>query len=263
MPNLELRCDHFIRATPDIATAHQELTRLGLRATPPGPAADTGAQNTVVALGTWPESMMFVEHMTHPDRTQAAADPRTADLVPLLDAGGGMRQLLFAIDDLGPARAVFADQPGGFHETVVTVADGDHEVRRITPADSSPAGCRFTIAQYPDQMGELLAAAAIPTGHDFPVKRVDHMAIIPPDFEAGTRYWTEVMGLPVVGEIDAPGFLIRQVRAGDVMIELLKSSTSEGPLAQAPPGLLPVLACEVDDLAGVRNARSTTRLQSN
>ncbi len=34
------------------------------------------------------------------------------------------------------------------------------------------------------------------------------------------------------------------------MIELLESSTSEGPIPRAPPGLLPVLTCEVDDPAG-------------
>jgi catechol 2,3-dioxygenase-like lactoylglutathione lyase family enzyme len=254
MGKLELKyLDHFIRATPDIEAAHKEVTRLGLTASPPGPAGDTGAHYTVVTLGG-PGNRMFVEYMTHPDLGAAAADPGMADIVPLLEAGGGMRHVVFAVDDLAPVRDSFADQPGGFGERVAKVAGG-LEVRTIAPGDTSAAGCVFGFVEYPTDMVTLMAKMA--PVHDFPLKRIDHIAVVPPDFEAGTRYWTDVLGVPVHAEIPGPGFVIRQMKVGDLMVELLGSTDPAGPLADTPPGLLPVLACEVDDVAAcVELARS-------
>jgi catechol 2,3-dioxygenase-like lactoylglutathione lyase family enzyme len=247
MASPDIKCDHFIRATPDIEAAYKLCVRLGLPVNTPRPAADTTADYTVVTLGAWPKNIMFVEYMTHYDHEKGLATPGIADLIPLLRAGGGMRQLVFAIDDLEPLRRSFAKQPGGFTEGVTKITDSQ-AVHGLTPGDYSVAGCRFGVVQYPSVMGKLLGSAAPPTG-DFPLKRVDHMAIIPPDFEAATRFWTEVMGLPIVGEVEGRGLLIRQLQVGDMVIELLKSTTPDGPIANAQPGLLPVLACEVDDVA--------------
>jgi hypothetical protein len=58
-------------------------------------------------------------------------------------------------------------------------------------------------------------------------------------------------------DVQGPGFLIRRLKVGDMVIELLASTKSDGPLANAAPGLRPVLACEVDDVAAcVEMARS-------
>ena len=65
-----------------------------------------------------------------------------------------------------------------------------------------------------------------------------------------------MLGVPVYAELAGPGFLIRQLKVGDVMVELLASDDPNGPLAGAVPGLRPTVACEVEDLeASVALAR--------
>jgi catechol 2,3-dioxygenase-like lactoylglutathione lyase family enzyme len=249
-----LRCDHFIRATPDVDAAYATFARLGLSVSPPRAAPDPGTRHTVVRVGAWPETMMFVAHVDLADRDKGLAEPATADLVPLLEAGGGMRRLAFAADDLEPVRRALADQPGGFTETVGAL--GGEELRTITPGDVAQAGCRFKIVQYPASMGEIQAASTPPPG-DFRLMKVDHVAIIQPDFEACTRYWTEVLSLPMVGEFEGPGFVVRQIKAGEMIVELLKSTSDDGPLASRKPGLQSTLACQVEDIdAAVALARA-------
>src|ERR1700735_1535567 len=125
MTALDLRCDHFMRATPDIETANQQMTRLGLIASPPSPAADTGARYTVVTLGSHAtDNIMFVEYMTHDDRARAATDSRMDDMFALLDAGGGMKALTFSTKDLDAAKAVLAEQPGGYRESITHLHSG-------------------------------------------------------------------------------------------------------------------------------------------
>jgi catechol 2,3-dioxygenase-like lactoylglutathione lyase family enzyme len=248
MATLELtQMERFIRAAPDIEAAHKAVSRLGLTVSAPGPATDPGALHTVVTLGG-SENRVVVEYLTHPDLAVAAADPGLADLVPLLEAGGGMRRLVFAVEDLAAARVTFGNQPGGFTEHLSQVAGGRFAVAGMTPGDTTPAGCRFSLVPHQPEMVAGIAGP-VPGGHDFPLKRVDHVAVIPPDLEAGTRYWIEVLGCTVQAEIQGPGFLIRQIPVGDLMIELLAPTGKASPLAAAPPGLLPVLACEVDDIA--------------
>jgi catechol 2,3-dioxygenase-like lactoylglutathione lyase family enzyme len=248
MGKLELNClDHFIRATPDIEAAYKAVTQLGLTAMAPTPMGDTGAHYSVVTVGG-PRNPMFVEYMTYYDLSAVRADSATADVVPLLEAGGGMYNVVFPLGDLTPARDVFGDEPGGFTERVTLVADGALEVRTLTPADTSVSGCHFGFVEYPATMAGAMDQVVAPV-HDFPLKRVDHIAMVPPDLDAGTRYWTDVLGVPLHAEIQGPGFVIRQMKVGDLMVELLGSTDPSGPLADTPPGLLPVLACEVDDVA--------------
>jgi catechol 2,3-dioxygenase-like lactoylglutathione lyase family enzyme len=249
MSALDLRCDHFMRATPDIETANQQMERLGLTASPPSPAADTGARYTVVTLGSHAtDNIMFVEYMSHDDRERAAADSRMDDIFPLLDAGGGMKALTFSTKDLDAAKAVLGEQPGGFRESITHLHDGQTVVT-LNLGYVDVAGCPMGLIWYPESFHETMAA--MPTGrHDFPLKRVDHIAVLPPDLDAATRYWCDVLGLQQLDDIEASGFLIRRLQVGDMVIELLRSTSDNGPLAATPPGLLPVLACEVDDVAG-------------
>jgi catechol 2,3-dioxygenase-like lactoylglutathione lyase family enzyme len=256
MSTLDLRCDHFMRATPDIETANRQVTRLGLTASPPSDAADTGARYSVVVLGSHAtDNIMFVEYMSHDDRARAAADSRMDDIFALLDAGGGMKALTFSTRDIDTAKAVFAETPGGYRESITHLHDGQ-TVTTLNLGYVDVAGCPMGLIEYPESFQETMAA--MPTGkHDFPLKRVDHMAVMPPDIDAATRYWCDVMGLTQLDDIEAPGLLIRRLQVGDMVIELVKSTSSDGPVASTPPGLLPVLACEVDDVAAcVELARS-------
>jgi catechol 2,3-dioxygenase-like lactoylglutathione lyase family enzyme len=245
-----------MRATSDIETANQQMTRLGLTASAPAAAADTGARYTVVTLGSHAsDNIMFVEYMTHDDRARAATDARMDDIFPLLDAGGGMKALTFATKDFDNAKAVLGEQPGGYRESVTHLHDGQTVVT-LNLGYVDVAGCPIGLIWYPESFEQTVAAMPV-VGHDFPLKRVDHMAVVPPDLDAATRYWCDVLGLQHLDDVDGPGLLIRRLQVGDMVIELLRSTSPSGPLAAAPVGLRPVLACEVDDVADcVELARS-------
>lgn len=89
--------------------------------------------------------------------------------------------------------------------------------------------------------------------HAFPLLRLDHLAAITPDLEVPSRVWTEVLGVPIVGEVQVadPPMTIRQLGIGDAILELLGDPTTSGPLRQRPPGLISMASWEVDDLEGV------------
>jgi catechol 2,3-dioxygenase-like lactoylglutathione lyase family enzyme len=245
-----------MRATPDIETANKQMTRLGLTASPPAAAADTGARYSVVTLGSHAtDNTMYVEYMSHDDRARAATDSRMDDIFALLDAGGGMKALTFSTKDLAAAKAILGEQPNGYREMVTHLHDGQ-TVTTLNIGYVDVAGCPFGLIEYPDSFIAGMAARPA-TKHDFPLKRVDHIAVVPPDLDAATKYWCDILGLQQLDDVQGPGFLIRRLQVGDMVIELLRSTSADGPLANTAPGLLSVLACEVDDVAAcVELARS-------
>jgi hypothetical protein len=78
------------------------------------------------------------------------------------------------------------------------------------------------------------------------------------DLDAVTMTWVEDLGVPVYGEVHAAdrGMRIRQMKVGDVIVELLAADGPASPLRPRPPGLASVVACEVADIgAAVAHAR--------
>ena len=155
--------------------------------------------------------------------------------VELVQGNDPSHVVAFRMDDLEPARGMFG-------------ADYEETDGTLRPRNTTAAGCGVLLLERPP--------ACEATPHELPLKRVDHLALIPPDYEAGTRYWTDVLGVPVHAELESPTFWIRQMKVGDVMVELLRPKPG-GPMADAAPGMIPVVACEVDDLAAcIEDARS-------
>jgi catechol 2,3-dioxygenase-like lactoylglutathione lyase family enzyme len=98
--------------------------------------------------------------------------------------------------------------------------------------------------------------AAGPLSHSFPLKRLDHLAVVTHDLEEKTRFWGDTLGVPVAGEVTTPTMVIRQLRIGDAVLELLGPASPDSPLRQRPPGLVGMASWEVDDIeAAVRQAR--------
>ncbi len=101
---------------------------------------------------------------------------------------------------------------------------------------------------------ERHAAAAV-VG-PFPLKRLDHLAVVTHDLEEKTKFWADVLGVPVAGEVTTPALVIRQLRIGEAVLELLGPASADSPLWKRPPGLVSMASWEVDDLDGaVRQAR--------
>lgn len=44
--------------------------------------------------------------------------------------------------------------------------------------------------------------------HTLPLKRLDHLAVVAHDLEEKTRFWTDVPGVPVAGEVATPTLVI-------------------------------------------------------
>jgi catechol 2,3-dioxygenase-like lactoylglutathione lyase family enzyme len=234
------RIDHFVMAATDLEPAYKALTRLGIVANPPGPAGDTANDNCFFNFGG-PEQFCAVEWIRVRDRARVEADPAQSDLLRLVDAGGGAYFIGFPVESLDPAREVFGAR-GGYTESEVRVLD-DEAIITFRPHDTAAIGCPILLLEYPPA---VIAVQPEMTSvvHGFPLEHLDHLAIVPADFEASTRYWTDVLGVPMHAEIEAPTFVIRQMKVGSVMVELLKPSGA----TTLPAGLLPSMACEVADV---------------
>lgn len=93
--------------------------------------------------------------------------------------------------------------------------------------------------------------------HDLPLQRLDHLAAVAHDLDAITAYWTDMLGVAVAGEVRTATLLIRQLRLGDAVLELLAGASPDSPLHQRPPGLVSMASWEVADLpAAVAHARA-------
>ena len=197
----------------------------------PAVVGDTGNRNSAFHLGQG-DHRVAIEFMS---------GPRADGIVA------------FPVADLQPARDTFGALDG-FDEHVFDI-DGD-EIRSLRPKASAVSGCNVVVIQYPAAMLDRQADEVDPP-HELPLQRLDHLAIIPADFDECTRYWTEVLGVPVVAEHDGPAFLLRQLQAGDLVVELLTPHDRSSPLAVDPPGIMPLIAVEVDDLdACIAHARA-------
>src|SRR5207248_113280 len=98
---------------------------------------------------------------------------------------------------------------------------------------------------------DRLAAFTDGKAHALPLKRLDHLAAVAPDLERSCTFWDEVLGVPTVGEVVSPTIVVRQLKIGDAILELLGPSTPDSPIRQRPPGLGSSCSFEVDDLEAV------------
>jgi catechol 2,3-dioxygenase-like lactoylglutathione lyase family enzyme len=161
-----------------------------------------------------------------------------------VDAKRGLFAVVLRVPDLGPVQAELAAK--GLLRTSEEVGGG--ELYWLPVEDR--AGVNLALMQAP-----ALAAA----GHGknaFPLKRLDHLAAVAPDLDEKTRFWTDVLGVPLAGEVTTPTMVIRQFRIGDAVLELLAPASADSPLRQRPKGPVSLASVEVTDLAAaVRQAR--------
>ncbi len=69
-----------------------------------------------------------------------------------------------------------------------------------------------------------------------------------PKLDETVRAWESALGVKVTGEVRAPGMLIKQLKIGDAILELLGPDSPESPMASRPPGLASMCAWEVPNL---------------
>jgi catechol 2,3-dioxygenase-like lactoylglutathione lyase family enzyme len=107
------------------------------------------------------------------------------------------------------------------------------------------------LVMQPD--GPMVAGAPV---HDFPLARADHVAVVAHDLEEKTRFWSAALSVPLAGEVRTPRLIIRQLRLGDVTLELLAAASPDSPIASRPAGPSSLISWEVPDVdAAVAQAR--------
>ena len=231
--------DSVFLAVADLETAGQPYGRLGMRLSPAqagrrslsvGQAHNRFAVHFIVVPGSPPLLAESWQRAQATDRGLFAVALRVADLDLTLAALA--------------ARGVQSAARTGL-EAWLSLQDQAGTDLVLVPQARSPQ------ERHTEAVQESLL------GHSFPLKRLDHLAVVAHDLEGKTRFWTEVLGVPVAGEVVTPTMVIRQLKIGDAVLELLGPASPDSPLQQRPPGLVSMVSWEVEDLAeAVRQARA-------
>src|SRR5919206_158865 len=111
--------------------------------------------------------------------------------------------------------------------------------RVILPVSDLDAAC----APF-ERLGLVISPEVRPTGAP---RRIRTIPVGGPD----NLFGIELLSVPTVGEVVSPTTVVRQLRIGDAMFELLGPATPDSPIRQRPPGLNSMCSFEVDDLSAV------------
>jgi len=245
--------DHVVVPVRSLEAAAEPYERLGLRLTPEARHRGRGTANRVFFVGSSANDF-YVELLSVHD--PAAARPLYNDAISR--GGGTIALLMLAVADLRAGIDSLARH--GITTAVEHVAREDRTpICDMAPLEGVEAlGFAAGLIHYAEERDASHArhAAAGVFDHAFPLKRLDHLAAMTPNLEGATRFWSEVLGVPVHGEIRGPGIIIRQLKMGDAILELLGPDGPDSRLSGRPAGLSSMCAFEVDDLdAAVALAR--------
>jgi catechol 2,3-dioxygenase-like lactoylglutathione lyase family enzyme len=235
--------DHVVVPVSDLEAAAAPYERLGLNLTPRMAHAGIGTENRAFMVGAGGNDF-YVELLGIRDEAEVRAAGR-AHYIEAVDKG--IARVMLGADNI--AAAVTNLHNHGIDTSVQPVADSNGRKICDVAAVEGVAALGFdgALIEYVDDRVSQHARreAAGRFKHDFPLKRIDHMATFIADLPAATRFWTEVLGVPVFGEIRAPGMIIQQMKVGDAVLEFLAADGPDSRLAGRPPGLAGMVAWEV------------------
>lgn len=250
---LPLAIDHLIQVVPGLEAAAAAYERLGLRLTPETEHATTGTANRVFFVANG-DAEFYVELLSVRDRTLAMRmRPRYAALA----GEGGPAGIALAVADLEAAATTLDER--GLTATITPVRAADGRLVASTLEVDAPAlGLPVTLIHYPEPLParrQRHEAAGL-FEHALPLARLDHLAAIVPALDPACEAWERLLGVPVAGEVVSRerGMIIRQLRIGGAILELIGPATPESPLSSRPPGLIPMAAFEVADIAAAAAA---------
>jgi predicted enzyme related to lactoylglutathione lyase len=248
--------DHVILPAAEIGPAAARFEQLGLRLTPPTRHAGQGTENRVFFAGN-EENEFYVELLAVHDEAAAREAGRT-DLVEAIARGGGLWRVMLETTDIESAERRLGAAGVAVSRREVW-REGGAKICDLLFAETSAAGASFAILQYAEA-GEGRRRRHAADGayeHSFPLKRLDHLAAIVHDLDAATDFWTGVLAVPVFGEVPMGPGIIRQLKVGDAIFELIGPAAPDSPIRARPEGLISMCAFEVADLrAAVESART-------
>lgn len=243
--------DMVILPVSDLAAASAKFERLGLVVSPVQVNPSRGSAFQLIPIGG-PDNLFCIELLST-DGT-GADTPFARQLSQVAD--GGLSQMSLRVSDLSAALAEL-EKRGVKAATRISGGEGaeHYEVAILEPLPDAAA--TIGLIQWSQSQAERHTAFAQLGQHTFPLKRVDHLAAVAPDLDTSCMYWDEVLGVPTVGEVVSPVVVVRQLKIGDIVFELLGPSTPDSPIRQRPPGLGSSVSFEVPDLdAAIAQARA-------
>lgn len=239
------RIDHIVAVVNDLEATATRYEHLGLVLTPETRHAETGAANRACFVGE-ARNYAYLELLTVVDAEKAGRSGRK-HYIDAMERGGGAVAIVFGVSDVEAISGRLHMR--GYDAPVehIHAVDGRKvcDAAQVDTGDALPF--KVTLIQYPeswqDRYERSLAAGRF--GHSFQLKRLDHLAAVAPNIEAATRFWEDIFEVPVAGEIQAGPMVIRQLRIGDAILELLGPSSPESPFAERPAALASMAAWEV------------------
>lgn len=257
------RIDHMVCVAPELAPVGAAYERLRLRLTPEWRHPPTGIMNRAGFIGSDAENASYIELLSVID-DEAARRSGRADYAEAAARGGGMARLIFGVSDIAAISSRLSVR--GYDAPVEAIyRDDGTKVCDVAPVETGDAlPFRVSVIQYPEtwQARFERSKAAGRFDHTFPLKRLDHLAAVAPDLEAATRFWHDVFEVEVFGEITTPALIIRQLKIGDAIFELLGPASPDSPFASRPAALASMAAWEVsgvlDDAVALARARGFT-----
>ena len=234
-----------------LETACAPFERLGLVVSPARRLPGQGFSLRSLAVGG--SGNLFDIEFFCPD---AGGDPASAQGQHGLE-DRGLSAIVLRVTDMTAALAALAER--GIQATSRAIYDATGRKRldlAILP-DMPDAATPVRLMQPAMSDDERLAEYLGGRSHALPLKRLDHLAAGAPDLGRSCQFWDEVLGVPTVGEVVSPTTVVRQLRIGDAIFELLGPASPESPIRQRPPGLSSSCSFEVPDLAAaVAHARA-------
>jgi catechol 2,3-dioxygenase-like lactoylglutathione lyase family enzyme len=160
----------------------------------------------------------------------------------------GLSTMVLRVANMATALTALADRGVQATATTILGANGEKRIELAILPELPDAAVSLRLIQHHQTAEERMAEDFGGRQHATPLKRLDHLAAVAPDLERSCTFWDEVLGVPTVGEVISPTTVVRQLRLGDAMFELLGPATPDSPIRQRPPGLNSMFSVEVPDL---------------
>jgi catechol 2,3-dioxygenase-like lactoylglutathione lyase family enzyme len=233
----------------DLAAACAPFERLGLVVSPAREPQGRGIRIRTVPVGG-PDNLFEIELV-------GQAETPGGGWVFGDRVDRGLSTVVLRVSDMATALAALAER--GIRATSHTIlgANGERRIELAMLPDLPDAAASIRLIQHFQTPEERFAEDFGGRQHAMPLKRLDHLAAVAPDLERSCTFWDEVLGVPTVGEVVSPTIVVRQLKIGDAILELLGPSTPDSPIRQRPPGLGSSCSFEVPDLdAAIAHAQA-------
>jgi catechol 2,3-dioxygenase-like lactoylglutathione lyase family enzyme len=224
----------------DLAAACAPFERLGLVVSPAREPQGRGIRIRTVPIGG-PDNLFEVEIIGKSDAPGSGW---------LFDSAvdRGLSTIVLRVTDMATALAALAERGVQATSTPILGVNGQKRIELAILPDLPDAAASIRLIQHFQPAEERMAEDLGGRQHATPLKRLDHLAAVAPDLERSCTFWDQVLGVPTVGEVVSPTVVVRQLKIGDAMFELLGPATPDSPIRQRPPGLNSMCSFEVPDL---------------